>query len=152
MSPVITLAVAVSAMTLVATGAAQTREDPAALIGSIIRADYEGDLDALRSLHDRVPVGIASPARAARLRYWKGFALWRRAINGVNQAVPMSELAHDVRGAIVEFEHAAQLDAAFVDAKVALISCHQLLTFFEGSDVAQVGSGLPPSSPCPGKC
>jgi hypothetical protein len=108
-----------------------------AAISQIVRADYESDLRRLGELYDSIPVAADTPQMEARLRYWKGFAAWRRAINGFNESVALSELAADTRRAIGEFERAVQLDPQYVETKIALISCYQLLTFF-GSDAGQV--------------
>ena len=134
---VVTLLVVALACQMPAVAKMQEAE-AASVIRAIVRADYEGDLAALRRLHATIATSAPTEARQARLRYWKGFALWRRAINGANQAVPMGELAQDVRSAMTEFEDAQRRDPSFTDAKIALISCHQLLTFFQGSDASLV--------------
>src|SRR5262245_56837401 len=46
----------------------------------IQRADYEGDRDALQLLHDALAPVPAEAHAGSRVRYWRGFALWRRAI------------------------------------------------------------------------
>lgn len=107
------------------------------IVAEILRADYESNLTVLRKLYESMPTTASTPQIEARLRYWKGFAAWRRAINGFNESVALTELAADTRLAIAEFERAIQLDGQYVETKIALISCYQLLTFF-GSDPAQV--------------
>lgn len=111
--------------------------EPAAIVQAMLRADYQGDRAALRALHAQMPT--VSPARAgeARLRYWRGFALWRRAINGMNQAADRHELQADLRSAVGEFELADSLDRGFVDARIALISCYQLLAFVTRAEPAE---------------
>jgi hypothetical protein len=114
-------------------------EDLLALVADIQRADYEAKLDELRTQYDAMPLVGYPAAVEARLRYWKGFAMWRRAINGFNASVALVELAGDTRLAVTEFERAAQLDPQFVDAKIALVSCYQLLTFFRTTSPEQAG-------------
>ena len=64
-------------------------------------------------------VAYAKDSRmAARVLYWSGFALWRRAINGFNDNVDAAEQQADLKQAQVEFEESAKRDPAFVDAKV----------------------------------
>ena len=56
-----------------------------ALVQAIQRADYQGDRPALSRLHQELSALPEDSATAARQRYWEGFALWRRAINGANE-------------------------------------------------------------------
>jgi hypothetical protein len=107
---------------------------PAAIVEAMIRADYKGDRVALKTLHAQMPTASNTRAGEARLRYWKGFALWRRAINGMNQSADPPELVADLQGAVREFVRADELDHDLVDARVALISCYQLLTFVHRDD------------------
>jgi hypothetical protein len=114
-----------------------------ALVNAVRRADYEGDLARLKTLYATLPVDDRQPGRGSQLRYWKGFAAWRRAINGFNESVAPSELTQDLELAIAEFENAARLDPGFVDAKIGLISCFQLLTFLNRHDSARVQQLVP---------
>jgi hypothetical protein len=55
-------------------------------VEQIKRADYEGDRAALKRLHaELTPQPSANKTQASRVLYWRGFALWRRAINGFNE-------------------------------------------------------------------
>jgi hypothetical protein len=110
---------------------------PAVIVEAMLQADFQGDRAALKALHAEIPTVSRTPAGEARLRYWKGFALWRRAINGMNQAAEAPELVADLQGATREFTRAAELDHDLADAKVALISCHQLLSFVNRADRAR---------------
>jgi hypothetical protein len=109
-----------------------------AIVADIQRADYEANLEALRRHYDAIPVQGFPSHIEARLRYWKGFAMWRRAINGFNASIALGELASDTGLAVREFERAAELDPDFTDAKIALVSCYQLLTFFSTTSPEQV--------------
>ena len=60
---------------------------------------------------------------ASRARYWRGFALWRRASNGFNDGAPKSEVEEDLKGAISEFQEALVLEPEFVDAKIGEAGC-----------------------------
>jgi hypothetical protein len=112
-------------------------------VDSIIRADYEADLASLKALALSLPPASDSPTVAARLRYWRGFALWRRVINGFNEAVVPHDVEADTRAAIREFELSRALDPQFVDATVGLISCLQLLTFMNAGNPALVQELVP---------
>ena len=74
---------------------------------------------------------------ASRIRYWRGFAQWRRAINGFNDAVDPKELARDLKTALDEFKAAIELDPKFVDAKVGIISSLGFLLFADRQDEAR---------------
>src|SRR5262245_10417440 len=72
------------------------------VVPRIQRADYEGDRAALQRLHDELAPVPAEPHAGSRVRYWRGFALWRRAINGFNDKVDVAVLEQDLRGAASE--------------------------------------------------
>lgn len=103
--------------------------DVATLVARVVRADYDGDRAALQRLYEDLPPRADDPARAARLRYWRGFALWRRVINGVNDGADPGQQNRDIRGALWEFDEARKLDPLFVDAQVAVVSCLQIQGF-----------------------
>jgi tetratricopeptide (TPR) repeat protein len=103
------------------------------LVTAIQRADYEGDREALRQLHARMQTS-ARGSLGARVAYWRGFALWRRAFNGFNDKVDRAELELDLRGAIAEFDRALSEDPALVDATIGSISCLQSLAFIHQQD------------------
>ncbi len=114
-------------------------EDPAIqLVAQIRRADYEGDRTALQRLREELkPVGDDKKI-VARLRYWRGFALWRRALNGFNDKVDPTGLAQDLTQAVEEFDQSIAADPSFVDAKVGAVSCLLNLVFLNQKDEARV--------------
>src|SRR5262245_29970447 len=113
------------------------REQCARIIAQIQRADYEGDRAAMqRGYHELKPF-MEDQKLASRIRYWRGFAKWRRAINGFNDAVDPKELAGDLNTALDEFKAAIELDPTFVDAKVGIISSLGFLLFAERQDEAR---------------
>jgi hypothetical protein len=95
----------------------------------IQRADYEGDRTALQRLYAQLTPPSGDESLSSRVRYWRGFALWRRAINGFNDQVDPKELETDLQQALGEFDRAAQDDPRFIDAKVGSLSCLSLLAF-----------------------
>lgn len=112
--------------------------DAAAIVARIVRADYVGDRAALARLHGEL-VPLPEDARtASRLLYWRGFALWRRAINGFNDAVDAAALAQDLQGAIAEFDDALRRDPAFVDAKVGAYSCLGMVAYLNAREPAKI--------------
>jgi hypothetical protein len=106
------------------------------LVTAIQRADYEGDRAALHRLHQQMTVAAEGPV-GARVAYWRGFALWRRAFNGFNDGVDRAEIEQDLLGAIREFDKALSEDRALVDATIGTISCLQSLAFLHQQDETQ---------------
>ena len=90
------------------------------IVAQIQRADYEGNRAALRSLYGELKPFGENPGLATRVRYWRGFAMWRRALNGFNESVGSAELEEDLKIAENEFDDALAMDAAFVDATALL--------------------------------
>jgi hypothetical protein len=75
-----------------ATSADDAREQAARIVAQIQRADYEGDRTAMQRGYDELKPFVENQELASRIRYWRGFAQWRRAINGFNDAVDPKEL------------------------------------------------------------
>ena len=101
------------------------------LVHAIQRADYQGDRAALSQLHHELSALPEEPATAARQRYWEGFALWRRAINGNNEKPLPEDLRSDLVQAISEFERSLAADPGFDDSNVGRISCLQFVAFLD---------------------
>jgi len=129
-----------------AEASAQRTSEPAAdrtaivrLVAAVRRADYEGDRAGLRRLHHELAVA-ADGALGARIAYWRGFALWRRAFNGFNDGVERGDLERDLVEAVREFDLAAAHDSTLVDARIGSISCLQSLAFLYQHDAAKVAT------------
>jgi len=121
-----------------ASEAGGSREHVNTIVTQIQRADYEGDRTALKHLYaDLTPVAHPT-SLASRVRYWRGFALWRRAMNGFNESVDPKELEDDLTQAVSEFDEAARIDPGFVDAKIGAISCLSNLIFLNQKNAARV--------------
>jgi tetratricopeptide (TPR) repeat protein len=112
--------------------AAAARKAAIAIVVRIQRADYEGDRPALDKLYDELVPFVDDPAMASRIRYWRGFAKWRRAINGFNETPTPADLAADLTEAESEFDAAIERDPSFVDAKIAAASCIGFREFQSG--------------------
>jgi tetratricopeptide (TPR) repeat protein len=110
------------------------REQAARIIAQIQRGDYEGDQAAMQRGYDDLKPFIEDQQLASRIRYWRGFAQWRRAINGFNDATDPKELTRDLNTAVDEFKAALALDPKFVDAKVGIISSLGFLLFADPQD------------------
>jgi uncharacterized protein YndB with AHSA1/START domain len=128
-----------------------SREQVVKIVGHIQRADYEGDRAALNQLYEQLVPFVDDRELAARVRYWRGFAKWRRAINGFNETPSPKDLAEDLTEGESEFDAAIQRDPGFVDAKVGAASCLLNRLFLEGvfaneKDPARLREILAPAS------
>jgi len=101
-------------------------ETPSAAIARVAErirvADYEGDRPRLAALSKELEPYAEGPL-SSRARYWRGFALWRRASNGEDEKAPPAEIMDDLRGALEEFQGAAAADPRFAEARVGQAAC-----------------------------
>lgn len=93
------------------------------LVEEIRRADYAGDRQRLRDLHGALAAAPTTGTSESLVRYWRGFALWRRAINGFNDTPTPADLDADLAAASAEFEAALTQDPRLADAQAGLASC-----------------------------
>ena len=113
----------------------------------IQRADYEGDRAALKRLHDVLAPIPEDNKLAARVLYWRGFALWRSAINGFNESPTPTDLAEDLTQAVTDFKDSIARDPAFVEPKIGAGSSLGYLMFLNKKDPTRVQELLQQSSP-----
>ena len=128
-----------------------SREQVVNIVAQMQRADYQDDRAALNRLYEQLVPFVDEPELASRVRYWRGFAKWRRAINGFNETPIPTDLAEDLTEAESEFDAAIQRDPGFVDAKVGAASCLLNRLFLEGvfaneKDPARLREILAPAS------
>jgi hypothetical protein len=123
------------------------REQVIKIVTQIKRADYEGDRTALKRLYGELTPFVEDKDLASRVRYWRGFALWRRSINGFNDSVDPKELEQDLMQAVDEFNKAVTIDPAFVDAKVGTVSCLSNLMFLNQKNAARIQELVAQASP-----
>lgn len=112
-----------------ASSPADERETITKIVLQIQKADYEDDRPALQRLYGELAPFAETKGLASRVLYWRGFALWRKAINGFNDSVEKNELQQDLQQAAEEFGKSASADPSFVDAKIALGSCYGYLAY-----------------------
>jgi tetratricopeptide (TPR) repeat protein len=110
------------------------REPVVRTVSQIQRADYEGDRVALKKLYNKLRPSLDNKALAARVRYWRGFAMWRSAINGFNDAVDPKELEQDLQLALDEFKEVTEKEPGYGDAKIAMVSCISLEGYIHQKD------------------
>jgi len=147
----IAVIVAISAASAHGATVESARDTVAKIVTQIQRADYEGDRSALNKLYEDLVPFVDNTEFASRVRYWRGFAKWRRAINGFNETPPPKDRAEDLTEAESEFDAAVQRDPGFVDAKAAAASCIMSRLFLEGTfsnvkDVEQLRKIMAPAS------
>ena len=118
-----TVAVVIFVAALLSTPPSDTRNEVAAIVQRIVRADYEGDRAALERLHGELAKYEDHPAVSSRVAYWRGFAMWRRALNGFNDAADKTELDRALTQCVVDFRAAIARDPGFADAKGGAASC-----------------------------
>jgi tetratricopeptide (TPR) repeat protein len=99
------------------------RQTVTAIVAKIQRADYEGDRTGLKRLHNELTPFVGDRQIASRVLYWRGFALWRRALNGFNDAADRAQVDEDLTQAVIDFQEAVARDPAFVDARIGAASC-----------------------------
>jgi hypothetical protein len=117
------------------------------IVEQIKRADYEGDRAALQRLRGELTPAADNKVLAARELYWRGFALWRRAINGFNESPTPKDLADDLNGAIADFNNSLAQDPAFVESKIAEASCYGYLAYLNMKDPTRMQEMIQHSSP-----
>ena len=151
-------AILVALTTLTIPTAAQTQPEatrsPDPVRDSIIRivnqiqhADYEGDRPALKRLHDELTPIPEDNKLASRVLYWRGFAMWRRAINGFNETPTPTDLETDLTQAIADFKDSIARDPAFVEPKIGAGSSFGYLMYIHRKDQARVQELFQQSSP-----
>jgi len=103
------------------------------LVAAVRSADYRGDRTALARLDaelGRLPDGELSEY----CDYWRGFALWRRAMNGFNETPTPDDLEKDLRAAVSRFQAALQRHPDWMEARLAQVGCWGNLVFLAGND------------------
>jgi hypothetical protein len=129
------------------TGLAPSRDSIIGIVTQIQREDYEGDRPALRRLHDELTPIPEDNKLASRVLYWRGFALWRRAINGFNESPTPTDLEADLTQAVTDFKDAIARDPAFVEPKIGAGSSLGYLMFLNKKNPSRVQELLQQSSP-----
>lgn len=114
------------------------RDQVVSIVGKIQRADYENDSQALRHLYEKLKPYLEEKEFGSRIRYWRGFALWRRGQNAMQESGDQKEIEQDLTLALEEFKAAAAADPAFVDAKTGAISCVGNIMYLHREDQARL--------------
>ncbi|HEY4763243.1 MAG TPA: YciI family protein [Candidatus Sulfotelmatobacter sp.] len=129
------------------TGLDPSRDSIIRIVTQIQRADYEGDRPTLRRLHDELTPIPEDNTLASRVLYWRGFALWRRAINGFNESPTPTDLEEDLTQAVTDFKDAVAREPAFVEPKIGAGSSLGYLMYLHRKDATRVQELFQQSSP-----
>lgn len=127
--------------------ASLSRESIVGMVQKIQRADYEGDRTALKRLRDQLTPIPEENKLASRVLYWRGFALWRSAINGFNETPTPQDLEQDLTQAVQDFKEAVTRDPAFVEPKIGAISSLGYEMYLHRKDQTRVQELLQQLSP-----
>lgn len=127
---------AVLAMLLASPGAAKEpspkeSERLSAHVRAILAADFAADRAEL-ARQAQAMQRSSFPSHARYAEYWTGFAHWRRAINGFNETPAPADLGADLLAACERFRAAIQLDPAWLEPKIALVSSLGLRAYLSG--------------------
>lgn len=147
LSALLSLTALASVQTQPETTLPSTRDSAIRIVEQIKRADYAGDRPPLKRLRDQLTPAPDNKALASRELYWRGFALWRRAINGFNETPTPKDLEEDLNGAITDFNNSLAQDPTFVESKIAAGSCYGYLMYLNMKDPARMQEMIQHSSP-----
>lgn len=99
------------------------------IAGQIRDADYEGDRLALLRYFSDLERFTGDEFLGSKALYWRGFAMWRIAVNGFNDSANSNELENALKQAIKEFDLATLREFANIEAKIGAGACRGLLAY-----------------------
>lgn len=108
-------------------------------VGAITAADFRGERARLRELASGLEQ-VKKGQLAAYREYWRGFALWRSAINGANATPAPSDVRSDLEGAIEAFRAAERLAPDWIEPKIGLLFSWTGLAYVPGGVGAAVSA------------
>ena len=129
------------AMTVGAEAPTSRGESFARAVRVIRSADYRGaraDLERMAASLD----AERDPALAPYRDYWRGFARWRRALNGFNETPLPEDLGTDLTAAIASFKAALVEKPGWVEAKIGIVGCVGPLLYLARNDAPRRDSLL----------
>ena len=116
------------------------------LVAAVRSADYRGDRAELARLDAELSRLDAGPLTDYR-DYWRGFALWRRAINGFNETPTPEDLTADLEKAVARFRASMETHPDWIEAKLAMVGCWGNLIYLAGNDADKRKAILAQSGP-----
>lgn len=114
--------------------AALSRLELIAIVRRIQKADFEDDLPVLQRLSRELGEHAENQELAGAVHYWRGFANWRRALNGFNDGIDEAQLDSDLTSGAHEFSLAASVEPAKIEALIGETGCEMSLIFLHYGD------------------
>lgn len=113
-----------AALTLASPAFPQSKDESrlSTLASAIRAADYRGERDELRRLALALD-DVKDPRLAAYREYWRGFAFWRRALNGMNETPTPSDAGDDLKAGVASLRASLEKNPDWIEAKVGLFGC-----------------------------
>ena len=105
----------------------------AELASAVLSADYRGNRAELARLDAELGRLDAGPLSDYR-DYWRGFALWRRAMNGFNESPAPEDLDADLVKALDRFRSALARHPDWDEVKSAMVGCWGNRIYLAGHD------------------
>jgi hypothetical protein len=103
------------------------------LVAAVRSADYRGDRAALARLDGELGALADGPLADYR-NYWRGFALWRRTLNGFNETPTPDDLGADLEKAVARFRASLETRPDWMEARLAMVGCWGNMLYLAGSD------------------
>jgi hypothetical protein len=113
----------------------------AQVVLEIRAADYHGARGELQTLGETLD-RIKDPKLAPYRDYWRGFASWRRALNGFNETPPASDLEDDLKAGIVSFRKALVEKPDWIEALIGIQGCGGPMLYLARGDAARTNAIL----------
>jgi hypothetical protein len=114
-------------------GPACGQERISALAAQVMSADYRGDRDALAKL-DGILGGLEAGPLSEYRDYWRGFARWRRALNGFNETPMPADIAEDLGRAVALFRQALARSPGWIEPRIGIVGCGASQLYIAGHD------------------
>jgi len=99
------------------------------IVAQIKLADFEDNRAALNDLYQQLTPYLQNENAAPLAHYWRGFALWRRALNGFNDSAAKDDLDADLSRASKEFSSAGESEHVAIEAEIGEAACEGTLVF-----------------------
>jgi hypothetical protein len=127
-----------SAVLLLGAGPAPPRDAArlSRLVDEIRAADYRGQRARLRDLAAALDA-VKAKGLAPYRDYWRGFALWRRALNGFNETPLPDDLRSDLSACVRSFRAALARRPGWVEAQAGMVGCAASLLYLARDDEEQ---------------
>jgi hypothetical protein len=131
---------------LLASPPCQREAKLSALAAEVLSADYRGDRAAL-SLLDSALAELGGDPLGEYREYWRGFARWRRALNGFNETPTPADIEADLVAAIARFRAALAIRAGWIEPKIGIVGCTGSRIYLAGADEAKKNAILTEARP-----